>query len=82
MAKISKQLGIKSDEIGDRLLELLRRIESSRPKKPSTSSSVSSTSPSEKCEREPKLLEFGMGFQRGAHNGGRDKGRRALITEQ
>lgn len=81
MTKISKQLGIKTEDIGEKLMELLMRIDSERPKKSSSSASVSTVSPSKKCERELKLLEFGVGFGGDTSKGGRGKGRRAFPVD-
>lgn len=61
MIRISKQLGMKSGETEDKLLKLLLRIDSAKPKE-SISSPLRITSPRKKCERVKKMLEFGIGF--------------------
>lgn len=60
MIKISKQLGVKSIETEERLLDLLLRIEDGRPKKSVSSSEHRNPSPGKKYERGRKLLEFGV----------------------
>lgn len=82
--KISKQLGVKSTETEERLLELLLRIDNGRPKKFASSVNIHRTiSPGKKCEGEKKLSEFGVKFKgkssSGGDFGGKGKDRRALL---
>ncbi|XP_070054291.1 uncharacterized protein [Nicotiana tomentosiformis] len=82
MIKISKQLGVKSIETEERLLDLLLRIEDGRPKKSVSSSEHRNPSPGKKYERGRKLLEFGVKYtgesSSSGFDGGRGKGRRAM----